>query len=473
MKIGLIDPGYKKTLFNESFPYLGLGYIAAMLENHGHQVEILDVDLVGKKGTYHFLRNGFDLFGISATSFTISKALQIAEQIKAINGDNIIVLGGPHVSIMMESVLKPPHIDYAIYGEGEFTMLELTNLLEKATKPKPEDLSVIKGLIFRDGKQTIVNSKRPRIYNLDDLPFPAFHLFDMEKYTIYPILTSRGCPFGCAFCSIKPIWGTAWRCRSPENIAQEIDYALQKFKWGKRLFNIIDDSFNVDPERVMHFCKLILDRGVRIKWFAWGIRADRVSLNLALTMKEAGCIAVSVGIESANNEVLKKMGKKETLEEIIRGCQNLFQAGIPISATFMIGNIGDTFETVKESLKFARSQLFFNIFFYLALPYPKTELWDYVKEKGRFLYEDFTHFHHFSNEPIFETPEFLAVERAKAYALSRRLVIKTRIREEIKNKLSRIRRWDFEDLSLLRMGRAMERMVKYFLDFILKRDEQV
>ncbi len=210
-----------------------------------------------------------------------------------------------------------------------------------------------------------------------------------------------------------------------------------------------------------------------MQWFCWGFRADRVSLALALKMKEAGCIGVSVGIESASDEVLKKIGKKETLEEITRGCQNLARAEIPVDAQFMIGNIGDTFETVKKSIEFAKKQRFPKVSFYLALPYPKTELWDYAKEKGKFLHENYTQFHHFSGQPVFETPEFSAAERAKAYALGRKLVVRTRMKDEIKTKLNQIRRQDFKYLNLRRVGKVVKRLTKYFLDLALGRNDQV
>jgi len=473
MKIGLIDPGSKKLIFNENFPHPGIAYVAAILEERGYQVETLDVNLAGERGTDQFLKEDYDLIGLSVTSFTFSQVLEMARRIKAISGNTIIVIGGPHVPIGMESTLDSPHVDYAIYGEGEFTMLELTELLEKTRQPKIENLLAIRGLIFKDGSRRIVNLQRPRIDNLDGLPFPAFQLFDMDQYGTYPLLTSRGCPFGCMFCSIKAIWGKAWHFRSAENILLEIDYARQRFRWESKPFNIIDDSFNVDPDRVRRFCELIIERGVDIRWFSSGFRADRVSADLALRMKEAGCLGVSVGIESANNEILRSIKKKTTIEEITRGCQNLARVGISVQAQFMIGNPGDTFETVKESIEYARRQNFSSVAFYLALPYPKTELWDYVKERGTFLKEDYTQFHHFSNEPVFETPEFPARQREKAYVLGRKLSLKTQLRQEVKTKLARMRRVDFAEMSLRRVAKAFFRLTKYLLDLSFGRAEKV
>ena len=474
MNIGLIDPGSKKIILNENFPHLGLAYIAAYLEKHGHSVKILDLSLEGEVGIDSFMECGLDIVGFSATSFTFARTTELAKRVKAYDGKIITVVGGPHVSIGMETVLEDSSIDYAVCGEGEMTTLDLVDLLQRDRKPGTASLSEIPGLLFRDDDgRIVVNPIRPRIKQLDDLPFPAFHLFQMDKYGIYPLLTSRGCPYGCTFCSIKAIWGTQWRYRSPENIITEVNEASDKFNWTDKPFSIIDDSFNIIPERIEAFCTYITERKIDIEWFSAGFRADKISLPLAGKMKEAGCIGVSIGIESANNAILRRIKKKETIEDIEKGCQNLFQAGIPVQAQFMIGNPGDTLETVKESIEFARRQKFSSVAFYLALPYPKTELWDYVKTHGTFLREDYMQFHHFSDEPVFETPEFSVADRSEAYALGRKLSIKTKLNDEMRTKLRRFRRLDFEGLSTKRIGKAAVRVAKHFLDLSLNRKEKV
>jgi anaerobic magnesium-protoporphyrin IX monomethyl ester cyclase len=474
LKIGLVDPGSKKIILNENFPHLGLASIAAFLERQGHSVTILDLSVEGEAGLDRLLESGLDLIGFSATSFTFARTIELAKRVKDSRSEIVTLVGGPHVPIGMETVLDSTFLDYAVCGEGEVTASELVEFLQRKRKPGTASLSAIQGLIFKDDDgRIVVNPMRPRIDDLDDLPFPAFHLFRMERYGIYPLLTSRGCPFGCTFCSIKAIWGTRWRYRSPDNIIMEIDRARDEFNWVEKPFSVIDDSFNIIPKRIEEFCAIILERNMNIQWFSAGFRADKISLSLARKMKEAGCIGVAVGIESANNEVLRTIKKKETIEDIEKGCQNLFQAGIPVQAQFMIGNPGDTLETVKESLEFAKKQRFASTAFYLALPYPKTELWDYVKEHGRFLKQDYMQFHHFSDEPVFETPEFSASERTAAYRLGRKLSIKTKLREEARTKLTRIRRLDFQGLSTRRIGKAVVRLAKHFLDLSFRRREEV
>lgn len=473
MKVALIDPGSKKLLFNENFPHIGLAYIASALENNGHDVLCLDVGQASPKETERFLQNRYDIVGLSVTSFSLLQAWDIAEKIKRFNKDTVIVLGGPHASIGMEQNLDSKDVDYAIYGEGESAIIELTEMLQQETKPRPENLHTIKGLVFRDGDKVVCNQPRERIDNLDELSYPAFHLFKMHEYSAYPLFTSRGCPFGCSFCSIKAIWGTQWKHRSAKSIVEEIIYARKKFDWNNKPYNIIDDSFNVVPDRVMDFCDLLIINKLNIQWFSSGFRADRVSLELAIKMKESGCLGVSIGIESASDKILKNMKKKTEIAKITKGYRNLTSAGIPVQAQFMIGNPGDTLETVMESIEYAKKQGFANAAFYLALPYPKTELWDYVKNNGTFLQKDYTKFHHFSNQPVFETPEFSAKDRIMAYELGRKVALRCKIKQEIKTKLARIKRFDFQDLTAKRITKAIARLCKYFIDLVFNMKEKV
>jgi magnesium-protoporphyrin IX monomethyl ester (oxidative) cyclase len=306
MKIGLVDFGSKRIIMDQNIPHLGLAYVAAVLELHGHQIHMLDSNQAGRKVTEEFISNTYDVIGLSATSFTYNQTNEFAAKMRSHNKEAIIVIGGPHVAIGMETVLDSPSFDYAVCGEGEYTMLDLVTILEKSRQPKCDDLYAIKGLIFRDKGKPVATPRRQRINSLDELPFPAFHLLQMEHYGFYPLLTSRGCPFGCSFCSIKAIWGTLWTHRSVDNIIQEIEYARGKLHWEKKPFNLIDDSFNVVPKRVMEFCERLIESGLNILWFSSGFRADRVPYELACKMKESGCIGVSVGIESSNDETLKR-----------------------------------------------------------------------------------------------------------------------------------------------------------------------
>lgn len=259
------------------------------------------------------------------------------------------------------------------------------------------------------------------------MPFPAFNPGDIERYPTYPLITSRGCPFQCIYCAAGLIWGRKWRARTPGNIIEEIKHARQHYGWKGKRFGVMDDSFNISVPRALEFCEQLLQEKLDIEWACQGIRADNVTPELARKMQMAGCQSVGVGVESADVTVLKNINKGETLEQIGAGIKKLADAGIAVSASFMIGNPGDSLESCKKSMEFIQDSPLLGCNFYLALPYPKTGLWDFVRENGRFLQPDYTKFQHTTEEPVFETPDFPAEERRQAYKLARRFVLKRSI----------------------------------------------
>ncbi len=415
MRIGLIDPGEKKL--TASFPSLGLGYLASVLRSNGFEVCILDVAVSNNKEADCFLDQPFDLVGISTTSATYESTLNVARKVKEKHPDTQIVLGGPHVGIALSETLeKSPAVDYAIYGEGENSLLELTRLIQTGNHPI-DQLTKINGLIFRNQEGSIVvNEPAELIQNIDSLPFPAWDLFPMKRYDQHVLLTSRGCPFNCSFCAISKLWGKNWRARSVDGILDEISWLIANY--GKKQFYIADDNFTLDNERILSFCEKV--QPLKIQWFCQGVRADRVTETMLKKMKEAGCTGIAIGVESANPAMLRNINKGESVDDIKKAVTMIKDAGINFHGLFMIGNIGDTFETVKESIDFAVDQGFTTFDFYLALPYPRTQLWDYVEKTGHWIIRDYTKFSHFSNQPVFDTPEFSVDERKKAFQLALR-----------------------------------------------------
>ena len=172
----------------------------------------------------------------------------------------------------------------------------------------------------------------------------------------------------------------------------------------------------------MEFCEQLRKNHIDIEWACQGLRANNVTLELAQKMREVGCQSVSIGIESAVPEVLKNINKGETLEEISKGIENLSQAGIIVQGSFMIGNPGDNLESCEKSIEFIKKSPLLGANFYLALPYPKTELWQFIQDHGRFLKTDYTEFQNISDEPVFETPDFPAEDRKNAYRLAQEFV---------------------------------------------------
>lgn len=394
---------------------LGIGYLASYISrNNNIDVKILDTGVSTEKEIDEFLECEYEALGISVTSRTYSEAINISRKFKELHSNTPIIFGGPHVSIMMSDILSDPVIDLAVYGEGEITLDEIVNLIKQGNcLSNYEALAKIDGLIFRKGSDIVVNSPRELIRDLDSLPFPAHHLFPLNRYEgKIPMITSRGCPFACSFCASSQIWNRKWRPRSPKNIIEEIKYIIKEI--GTYPIDFHDDSFNIDLKRVEAFCDEFMASNLKVPWAVRGIRADKITEHIVEKMRTAGCTHLAIGVESANPQILERIGKKETPEQIANGIKILRSAGIKVTGQFMIGNPGETLETVQESIDFAKANLG-KAFFGTAVPFPKTGLWDYVQEHGKFLVEpDCTTFENIFPRIIFETPEFTAEQRLEA-----------------------------------------------------------
>lgn len=470
MRILLIDPGTKDM---NDYPPLGIGYVAAALENDGNQIEVLDMAVSDQKDISKLYLSNFELAGIRATSFTFNRALDIIKQIKLLNKNVVTVIGGPHTSIALGDVLKYASIDYAIYGEGEKTMAELVRLLKFQPNPNQNQLASIKGLIFRFNGDIQINPPRPWIPDLDELPFPAFHLFkNTSQYQAYPILTSRGCPYNCIYCAAGAIWDHRWRFRSVSNIIEEIKYAKDNYNWHNNNFYIIDDSFNIKVSRAVEFCEQLIHKHIEIKWSCQGVRADAMPLELAMKMKIAGCRSINIGVESADPQVLKNIKKGETIEQISTCIENVASTGIIVNGSFMIGNPGDNLQTIRKTMKFIRKSSLFNVSFNTALPYPKTELWKFVQEKGHFLNDDYTKFHHFSQEPLFETVDFPKAERVSAIKMARKFELRHMLGNYLKIRGLRFKFQDIKEYNIREKIEFIRRFFKFILDILLNRGQK-
>jgi anaerobic magnesium-protoporphyrin IX monomethyl ester cyclase len=418
MRILFVHPNRSNE---EATIHLGLGYLAAYLKMRvpDLEVEVLDTRVAGRFRRL-LLTNprGYDMVAITATSRFFREAAEIAAALKRSSPETPVVLGGAHASLMWESAAENSPFDFAVIGEGEETLWELFNYLRYGSSGGAPSLDAIDGLIYKEGNEIRRNRPRRLIEDLDSLPFPLYQAFPMSRYSEHMLLTSRSCPYACVFCASAEIWGRTWRARSPENIVREIRHVTGRF--GHKKFLIIDDSFNIDIARAEAICDEIAASRTPVVWASQGFRIDRVTPGLARKMREAGCLGVGVGIESGDPEVVRRIGKHQTLEEIRSGVACLKAAGLSVYGQFMIGNPGDTLESIKASMAFARELRLDRVYFYAAVPYPKTALWQYVKEHGRFLVpEDPSRFDDLDPKVIFETPEFPYRDRLEAIALVR------------------------------------------------------
>ena len=410
MKTLLIAPNYLKVYSYVSeeatmiLPPLGLAYIAGYLRGNGIDVQVLDLAAMrytDEQEKEAIKKSGADFVALAATTNTILEAYALAKKAKEVLPNAKIAVGGPHPTMMPERTLQEfPEIDYCIISEAEETTLEL------AQGKKDKD---ILGIAYRDKKGNIkLNPPRTLIPNLDVLPFPARDLLPLEKYWTpgvrrYPfatIMTSRGCPYSCTFCSNFRTQGKQFRFRSPENVLAEIDHLVKTY--GIKELNILDDNFTFLPGRVEKICEGLIQRGYDLELKTGnGIRADRVTPELLKKMKQAGFYLVAFGIESGNEEILKKMRKGERKEHIVKAVKWAKEAGLLTEGFFMFGNEGEGREEMLETIQFAKDLDLNFAQFQVYTPVPGSPYYDKLMKEGKVFSQKWEDFNAF-NEPLFE-----------------------------------------------------------------------
>jgi radical SAM superfamily enzyme YgiQ (UPF0313 family) len=314
MKIGLIYPNNNNK---DKSVHLGLGYIVSYARQIHSDVnfELLDTRVSTNKEKENFYKTQFDLIGITLSSLTYYEATDYISTIKQKHPITKICVGGPYVSMVKEEILVNPNIDYAVFGEGEKTFAELISFLKGEI-----EISRIKGLIYRDSI-ILSNAPRENIDDLNTLPFPAYDIFKMNRYPNHRIITSRGCPYECNFCFDSKLWNGQWRKREIDSVIEELLYLFKKFKKKNVVF--IDNSFDVEIERVVELCDKLIKKKIIFLWSA-NVRGENITSFVAKKLKLAGCYNVCTGIESANNHVLKTIGKNASIEEMTDGIRHFF-----------------------------------------------------------------------------------------------------------------------------------------------------
>jgi len=396
MKILLINPPYTnfegmKESAGNTMP-LNLAYLSAYLSNKMPcEIKILDCEVegYGYKEIEDFIKkNRFDLVGITTLTPPMKHVTKITEILKLVNPECKIVLGGVHPTALPERTLEETHADFVVMGEGEITFYELARGIKEGNL-QPEKID---GLCFKN-KTGQIKRNRPRQYiqNLDDLPFPDRDNFDLTKYysaptkkvsdekMVTPIFTSRGCAFKCVHCISYVLWQQKLRFRSVENVIAEIEECINKY--GIREFNILDDTFTLKKDRLMRICQTIIDKGLKIYWVCFS-RVNTIDEEMAEIMYKAGCRKISFGLESGSQKVLDLMQKNATVEMGRKAVKIIRKHGIQAHGSFMLGNLGETKETVEETIKFAKSLDLDNATFFITAPLPGTYLYQVALEKG-------------------------------------------------------------------------------------------
>lgn len=430
MRVAFVIPASVGDFFSAQVPHTGIAYISAVLKQHGIETKIIDMRLGYTHEETFKIIDDFkpEFVGITLYSFGFDRSRETIDKIKLHSNAYKVVIGGPHVAALKGKSLEDTLADFGVLAEGEYPMLELC---------QGKLFGEILGLIWRDQDKIVVNPERPFDNDLDKIPLPDYESFELKRYLGYPerhlpLVTSRGCPYQCVFCSIRLSMGLKFRARSPENVVDEIEHWYKK---GWRSFEVDDDNFTLDMKRAEKICDLILERKLDITWKCDnGIRADRLTKELLQKMKDAGCIYVSFGVEGGNNKMLAAVKKGEKIETVINAINMAKEVGLGVGATFIIGTPEETYEDFLDSLKIAKELPVDHVSFYNMVPYPGTEMYKWAEQHGRFMMDKETFLYNvagWKNRPIFETDDFTREERVKAYNVAHSLYRRKALRMKL------------------------------------------
>ena len=347
---------YKSNARGAKDPYtsllpIGLGYINAVLRKAGYASKLANFSPLNWKEIESLLASiRPDIFAISQMTHNRFDSLRLADMAKKINPSCFVVFGGPHATHQYREILAGRHgVDAVVMGEGEETFLELLETLQHNGEAA---LDKVRGLAFRKAGTVFATPPRAAIADLDSLPFPAGYFDDAIGVDVHRqlefIITSRGCPATCVFCSSPQFWGKSLRLRSPRAVVDEIRMIRDRF--GLLYFSIRDDTFTADKGRVLEICRLLREERVHILWNCQS-RVNAVDEEMLLAMKRAGCECIQFGVESGSIPVLKSLGKRITPDEVRIAAEAARRAGINLSIYLITGVAGETDEDLKATVK--------------------------------------------------------------------------------------------------------------------------
>ena len=464
LRVLLIVPGATLPISTRTSPQLGIAYLAAVSEARGDRVLVYDGDVEDVPLEKAIREFEPELVGITANTTQIKGAWRDADIVKRWQ-DVPVVLGGPHPSILPDESLERGNVDVVVRGEGEATWKALSDeLAARGTPGAPYQslesglwagaetpLHHIEGLSYRrpDGRIEH-NPDRPPLTDLSAIPLPAYHQLKMDRYTnlqptldqveglSLPIMTSRGCPYRCTYCA--QIMARRWRMRDAEDVVREWEWLVKEQGAGE--IGVLDDSFNIDRQRVLDICDLLIEKKLNhVPWIMInGIRANLADEETLGRMKAAGCIRAAFGVESGNQAILDTVIKKHlTLDQVRRAFAAARAVGMETIGFFIIGMPGETEQTMEDTIRFACELDPVVANFSIATPFPGTEMYQTVKQKGRLLVNDYDDYVFFEGKARFEmdglTAEMVERKWKEAY---RRFYLRPK---RIMNILTRRKTW--------------------------------
>ncbi|RJQ51029.1 MAG: radical SAM protein [Actinobacteria bacterium] len=393
-------------------PHIGLGYIAQALADAGVEHDVIDMNLGYKPRHLQSRIEAFrpDLVATTLLTLEYRKQYELLARMKEENPGVALVVGGPHVTIMRDRVLKEcPAIDYGVVYEGEEAILQLSN------GTRVEDIA---GLLHRADGEIVYNGDRQLTKDLDRLSWPRYEKFELDRYIPEAeIYSSRGCPHLCIFCPNRII-SPVFRARSPEHVLDEMEYWYGR---GYRQFNFDDDNFNLIKDRVYAICDGIERRGLKDLFLRCsnGIRADRMDRDVLARMREVGFHYMAFGADAGNNRMLEIVKKGETIEQIEQAVKDATELGYETKLLYVVGTPQETWADVEDKVRLAERYPIQDVHFYNIIPYPGTELYDWIEENNLFLKPPEEYLNDVTcleNTPVFETPELPKEERLKLFA---------------------------------------------------------
>ncbi|MGB8645670.1 MAG: radical SAM protein [Anaerolineae bacterium] len=462
MRVLLINPRFQLPIDTRTTPHLGIAYLAAVSEQRGDEVAVFDQDVEDVPLTDFVREFQPDIVGITSNTPQVKQGWLCARQVKSVLPEALVVQGGPHVSALPEESAARPEIDVVARGEGEETWIDLCNTLDKFKSGNPNFkirdmvdpanriLSKVLGITFQspDGKIRHMH-ERPAVADLDALPFPAYKYFKMERYSSlqpamdaiergksFSMMTSRGCPYRCTFCS-QSVMAEKWRARSPESVVAEWRHLVED--WGAQEIGILDDSANIDRKRLRTLSELLIKAGLnKVPWIMInGIRANLADAELLGLMKQAGCKRVAFGVETGDEDILESIDKRVTHDQIRQAFKNAKKVGLETVGFFIIGLPGDNEVTMEKTIKFACELDPLVANFSMMTPYPGTKVWEQVhRNGGRMLVKDWQDYVFFEGKARFEMGDTTAdlqerkwKEAYRRFYLRPHRVFKTLLRE--------------------------------------------
>ena len=383
MKILLLSPptdSVIKSVIGVTGPPLGLAYLASIARDQGEEVRI--IDSIAMDYTFSNVKDQIqkfdpDLIGLTSTTSMIPDAYRVAEIAKNYNEEVKIAIGGPHVTFTQETTLREsPNVDFTIAGEGETVFSNL--LLYMKLK---DDIREIKGLSYRSSDRIVVTPPEQLIRDVDTIPLPAIDLLPMDKYRagtkrFGTLMTSRGCPYNCIFCSSSLQFGKIWRGHSTERVMTELSRLV--YDYGIHEIEFLDDTFTLNMKRAVEIANRIKAEKLDIKW-SGSARVNLFNDEIAKAMKDSGAHTIYFGIESGNQKTLDFIGKGIKLQQAIDSVKKGNAAGLHTLGSFIIGFPDDTIEDVRNTVKFSKKVKVKIAQFTIATPYPGTRLWELAK----------------------------------------------------------------------------------------------